>query len=352
MGGPEDRKHREEHDLDGRNGNRSTISRQRRFWFRIRQANRDRSRGKRNLLCVTRVTLGCDAWRGTPAELNTTLYPALRLSCWNHAQAGFWRGGWVTKTSLLPCKRRKNNQLQGPSSKYSRGMPERNQEQYRMATASTTPSANGGSGLSAKQVFGLAAVSLCAGLIIGYSFLGKPGHFTTAKNQPAPNSTAASVSMPGGHPKLTLEQMKQMADVQASTLVEQSKTDPNNSALLLQIAGIYQASHQFKEASDYFARALKLDPKNVTAHTDLASSLYYSGDVDGALKQLNEALKYNPKDPNSLFNLGMIKYRGKNDAAGAIAAWQQLLKTNPSLDRKQVVEKMIAEAKAGTGSKN
>jgi cytochrome c-type biogenesis protein CcmH/NrfG len=221
-----------------------------------------------------------------------------------------------------------------------------------MATASTTPSTSANAGMPAKQVFGLAAVCLCVGLVIGYSFLGKTKGPATTTTHPTVNSAGATTSMPGGHPKLTLEQMKQMADVQASTLVEKSKADPKNAAVLLQIAGIYQASHQFQQASDYFGRALKLDPKNVTAHTDLASCLYYSGDVDGALKQLNEALKYNPKDANSLFNLGMIKYRGKNDSVGAIAVWQRLLKTNPSLDRKQIVENMIAEAEAGTGAKN
>jgi cytochrome c-type biogenesis protein CcmH/NrfG len=40
----------------------------------------------------------------------------------------------------------------------------------------------------------------------------------------------------------------------------------------------------------------------------------------------------------------MIKFRGKDDAPGAIAAWQQLLKTHPELDRKATVEQMIAEA--------
>jgi len=84
----------------------------------------------------------------------------------------------------------------------------------------------------------------------------------------------------------------------------------------------------------------------------LASCLYYSGDADGALSQLNQALKYKPTDVNSLFNLGMIKYRGKNDPKGAIAAWQELLRTNPNLDRKPDVEKLIAEAKASPAMKN
>jgi cytochrome c-type biogenesis protein CcmH/NrfG len=121
--------------------------------------------------------------------------------------------------------------------------------------------------------------------------------------------------------------------------------------LLLQIANIYQSTHQFKEATEYFQRALKIDPKNVSARTELASCLYYPGDADGAMSQWNQALKYNPTDANSLFNLGMIKYRGKGDAKGAIAAWQELLTVHAHLDRQAIVEKMLAEAQASLTEK-
>lgn len=154
------------------------------------------------------------------------------------------------------------------------------------------------------------------------------------------------------HPKLTLDQMKQMADVQASALIEKLKTDPKNPQLLIPIAGIYQATHQFKEATYYFDRALKVDPKSTAARTQMASCLYYGGDADGALALLNQVIKANPKDVNALFNLGMITYRGKNDNAGAIAAWEQLLKNNPNLDRKPEVEQLIAEAKSAPVAKN
>jgi cytochrome c-type biogenesis protein CcmH/NrfG len=107
----------------------------------------------------------------------------------------------------------------------------------------------------------------------------------------------------------------------------------------------YKSAHQFKDAAAYFDRALQVDPQNVAVRTEMASCLYYDGDVDGALAQLDEALKISPKDANSLFNLGVIRWKGKNDAAGAIHAWQELLQTNPNLDRKPIVERMIAEAK-------
>jgi cytochrome c-type biogenesis protein CcmH/NrfG len=56
-------------------------------------------------------------------------------------------------------------------------------------------------------------------------------------------------------------------------------------------------------------------------------------------------LKINPSDANSLFNLGMIRLNDKRDSAGAIAAWQELLKTHPGLDKRAIVEQMISEAR-------
>ena len=91
---------------------------------------------------------------------------------------------------------------------------------------------------------------------------------------------------------------------------------------------------------------MQADPKNVAIRTEMASCLYYNGDVDGAISQLQQALRYDPKDANSLFNLGMIKWQGKQDSKGAVAAWQQLLKSNPQLsaDRKATVQKLMADA--------
>ncbi|HTZ45994.1 MAG TPA: tetratricopeptide repeat protein [Verrucomicrobiae bacterium] len=216
------------------------------------------------------------------------------------------------------------------------------------STPETAP-APPGSSLPANQVYGIAAICLVVGLVIGY-FLLPSGR--AARVVPVPPPSSASGAMPSTHPQITVDQMKQMATVQASSLVEKAKSDPNNAALLVQIAGIYQSGHQFKEAAEYLQKALKIDPKDVSARTQLASCLFYTEDVDGALAQLNQALKYDPKNVNALFNLGMIKYRGKNDAKGAIAAWQQLLRDHPDLDRKPVVEQMIAEAKSSTETKN
>ena len=198
----------------------------------------------------------------------------------------------------------------------------------------------------AKQVYLLSALFLVLGLAIGYFFLGARLVNTPATAIQPPKAPAVHGNPVSPHPRPTMEQMQQMAAVQTSALIERLTTDPKNTTLLMQVASIYKSGHQFKDAAEYYDKVLKIEPKNVAARTEMASCLYYNGDVDGALTQLHQSLKYKPTDPNSLFNLGLITWKGKNDPAAAIANWEQLLKTNPNLDRKPIVEQMIADAKA------
>jgi cytochrome c-type biogenesis protein CcmH/NrfG len=41
----------------------------------------------------------------------------------------------------------------------------------------------------------------------------------------------------------------------------------------------------------------------------------------------------------------LVKWQGKKDAAGALADWEKLLKSNPSYEGRDKVEQMIAEVK-------
>jgi cytochrome c-type biogenesis protein CcmH/NrfG len=193
-----------------------------------------------------------------------------------------------------------------------------------------------------KHISILAAVSLLVGLIVGYLLPGSGGV------SPVKTAAVATKTL-GTHPPMTMEQMKAMADRKAAPLLEKLKANPADAGVLAQLGALYGSAHQFPQSAEYYGKSLQADPKNLNARTQLASSLYYSGDVDGAVKQLQQVLKSDPKNANALFNLGMIKWRAKGDAAGAIAAWQELLRSNPNLDRKATVEQMISEAKGQEG---
>lgn len=207
----------------------------------------------------------------------------------------------------------------------------------------------------ATQVYAMAVVCLLIGLAVGYLFRGSQSLETVPANpaQAALNPAAAAhagMGAPGGmaNQQPTLEQMKQMADKQLEPVLAQLKDDPKNAELMNQAGNIYLATHQFKEAADYFGKSLLVKPKDVAIRVKLASCLYYMGDADGALKQLTQASTDDPKDANTLFNLGMIRLRAKKDSKGALAAWAQLLKTNPELDpnKRAQVERLMADVRA------
>jgi predicted Zn-dependent protease len=238
--------------------------------------------------------------------------------------------------------------------------------------------------LPAKQVYVMAAIFLVVGLAIGYLFREAQSPVSPAQspavagmqsapaNSMASGKTAGVQSMPpgatmpaqqaagsappsphagamGGAGRMpSMAEMKQMADKQAAPLLAKLKSNPNDTALLVQVAAVYHTTYQFKEAAAYYNKAVQLDPKNVATRTKLASSLYRAGDADGAIAQLNQALTYDPKDANALFDLGIIRVQAKHDAKGAMVAWQQLLRANPQLspDRKEAVEKLIAAVEA------
>jgi cytochrome c-type biogenesis protein CcmH/NrfG len=231
--------------------------------------------------------------------------------------------------------------------------------------------------LPAAQVYGMAVVCLAVGLGIGYLFRDSQVQAFPAQIAGHSASQAGAVAMggqgvsgpravgqmPGGQAQSphgsamggkmpSLADMKQMADSKAAPLLEKLKKDPNNTGLLDQVGAIYHSTHQFKEAAVYYDKAVQLEPKNVG--TKLAISLYRGGDVDGALAQLNRSLSYDPKDANSLFDLGMIKLQGRHDSKGALAAWQQLLKSNPQLsaERRDTVEKLMASVKTTAGDQH
>jgi len=192
----------------------------------------------------------------------------------------------------------------------------------------------------------MAVICLALGLVLGYLFRGSQTQ-SGATSVSSQSATTAQAGIPQQMP--TLEQMKHMADKKAEPLLAQLKDNPENADLLKQVAKIYEATHQFQEAASYYGKVLEVNPKDVATRTEMASCLYYNGDVDGALAQLQQALKDNPKDANSLFNLGMVRWKGKNDSTGALLAWDELLESNPNLEaaKKSQVQKLIAEAKQG-----
>ncbi|HUM07163.1 MAG TPA: tetratricopeptide repeat protein [Terriglobales bacterium] len=216
-----------------------------------------------------------------------------------------------------------------------------------MPTEASEQNASAGT-WSAKQVYTMSVLCLVVGIAVGYLFRGSQSTVPASDTKAAMAQKATAPS-----PMPSLADMKHMADTKAQPLLEKLKSDPNNTDVLFQVGNIYKATHQFKEAVTYYDRALQVAPKNVAIRTELASCMYYTGDVDGALGQLQQCLRDDPKDANSLFNLGLIKWQAKKDANGALASWHKLLQSNPQLSaaRKADVQKLIADVEKQKSAK-
>lgn len=194
--------------------------------------------------------------------------------------------------------------------------------------------------LTNTQAFTSAVLCLLLGIGGGYLIRRAQSHSTplprTSVGSPAPGS-AASAPAPS--------QLKGIADAQVAVKLEQLKSDPTDVALLNDLGNIYYDSKQYPAAIDYYNRSLKLQPTDSAVRTDLATAYWYVGDADTAVAEFNKALAYEPTKPDTLFNLGIVKWQGKHDAAGAVAAWQKLLDTNPAYDNKDKVLALIAQTK-------
>ena len=190
------------------------------------------------------------------------------------------------------------------------------------------------------QVYVMAAICLLLGIAAGYLVRG-PGQVAAAAPAPAAAAAPDAAAMQQAP---TPEMMKKMGDSKAAPLVAQLKLTPNDPQLLAEIGNIYYDTQSFNDAIGYYKQSLAIkDDPNV--RTDMGTAYFYAGDADTALAEFDRTLKSFPKFDNALFNTGMVKFQAKMDVAGAVAAWEALLKQNPNHARKAEIEQMIARAK-------
>lgn len=204
--------------------------------------------------------------------------------------------------------------------------------------ANNNSTSNSGSWTSS-QAYVFAIICLVIGVAAGYFVRGSGSTAT-----PAVATTQASGSAMGSG-QITPEQLKHMADTQVAPILQQIKNSPNDPTLLAQAGNVYYDAQLYQEAIEYYKKALALDPKSASIRTDMATAIWYLGDADTAITELNMALLAEPNKAQTLFNLGMIKWRGKMDVKGAVADWEKLLKTSPDYPERQHVEELLAQVK-------
>lgn len=182
-------------------------------------------------------------------------------------------------------------------------------------------------------------VCLFVGLVAGWLLRGS--------SRPVASPPAAATA-PNPSPGESMQSAASL-NLEAQPMLDTLKANPKDVPTLVKLGNVYYDHKMWSEAIRYYQQALDLRPDNPDVRTDMGTAYFYSGFPDKALEQFNQALKKSPNYANTLFNLGIVRREAYKDNAGALAAWDKLLKNNPNLPLEQVqkVQSLIAETKGG-----
>ncbi len=138
------------------------------------------------------------------------------------------------------------------------------------------------------------------------------------------------------------------ADVQKQidTLQSILKDDPKNLNALIQMGNLYFDADQFNQAIETYSKVLQIEPKNADVRTDLGIMYRKKGDYDRAIAEFKRAAEMAAKHVNSRYNLGIVLLHDKGDIKGAIKAWEDFLRVEPTGPRADNIRNQMDKMKA------
>jgi len=180
-----------------------------------------------------------------------------------------------------------------------------------------------------------AIAGMCFGIILGWviGVQQAGGRFAAA---PAATAAAPAQAAAAGQP-----QAPPLDEARVQSLMTVIKNDPKNAGAAVQLGNTYFDAERYADAIKWYEESLRIDPSNPDASTDLGVSLYYSGQTDRALQQFTQSLKLNPKHTKTLLNQGIVLAFGKQDLAGAQAAWKQVVELAPGSPEAQAAQRAL-----------
>lgn len=113
-------------------------------------------------------------------------------------------------------------------------------------------------------------------------------------------------------------------------LEQEVALNPTNVNAWIQLGNIYFDSNNFAKSIRAYEKSLELSPDNANVLTDLGVMYRRSGQPQKALEAFDRAMAVAPAHEQARFNKGIVLRYDLNDREGAIKAWEELLKINPS----------------------
>ncbi len=93
----------------------------------------------------------------------------------------------------------------------------------------------------------------------------------------------------------------------------------------------YFDTNQFEKSIEAYKKSLGLRPNNPDVLTDMGVMYRRVHKYDKAVESFNKAMSIDPNHEISRMNKGIVLFYDLKDKEGAIKAWEDLLKRNPSV---------------------
>ena len=186
--------------------------------------------------------------------------------------------------------------------------------------------------------FGLAGVffGLIAGWVIG-------SQQAPAARPSVPAAAAPSAAAPGS----AQQAPPPLDESRVSALKVTAENNPKDAESRVQLGNLFFDAERYPEAIQWYDAALKVDPGNINASTDLGIAYYYTNKPDLALAQFEKSLAIDPKHSKTLLNVGIVRAFGKEDLEGAAAAWQKVIEFAPDSPEAAVAKKGLDGMRSG-----
>jgi tetratricopeptide (TPR) repeat protein len=119
-------------------------------------------------------------------------------------------------------------------------------------------------------------------------------------------------------------------------------TNPKDLDALIQLGNLYYDYGHYREAVEWYGKALEVDPGNPNVRTDRGTCYWRLNQPEAAIAEFQKSLEADPAHAQTLYNLGVVYLQGKNDPESARKAWLSLLAANPNYPERAKVEQQLA----------
>ena len=126
-------------------------------------------------------------------------------------------------------------------------------------------------------------------------------------------------------PNLSNEQARSILSLEQEVAV-----NPTNIDAWTQLGNVYFDTENFAKAIRAYEKSLELSPNNPNVLTDLGVMYRRTGQPGKAVEAFDRAMAIAPNHEQSRLNKGIVLRYDMNDREGAVKAWQEVLRINPS----------------------